>query len=132
MVIMSLGKIAFIFWHTDHTTRRHHHIETDFREAAMMSAPVSQLGCCKRLLHHCFIYFPRGWREQVEELVVALKVLTFAQASLMAWEMLELLNPRIFRHLFRAHVVCLMKSASDKEERCAKTESTDSDSYSTY
>jgi hypothetical protein len=115
-------------------TRRHRHIETDFRAAAMCCCPLSQYGCFKRLLHH-MLHSPAEWRKQVEELVVAMKALTDAQAELMSWEMIELLDPCLYRRLRRylmryKEEDSLMKS---EEDRCVRTESTYSDSsYSTY
>jgi hypothetical protein len=70
---------------------------------------------------------PAEWRKQVEELVVALKALSAAQASLMSREMFDLLCPRHFRRSPRA-----LANEKGKEEMFANTESTDSDSYSAY
>jgi hypothetical protein len=112
----TLGKIALYFRHPCDDTRRHRHIETDFRETAMWSGPVSQLGYCKRLLY-CFGLHAE-WRKQVEELVVALKALTAAQASKMAWEMLELLDPGAFR-TYRY----LRAMNRREEEKCVDAES---------
>jgi hypothetical protein len=131
-----LKVIAIFFRHPYYDeTRYHHHIETDFRRAAMRSYPTSQYGCSKRLYY--YFHTPAEWREQVEELLVALKALTFAQVSLMNWEMIELLHPSSSRFLRRIQMRqkeedLLMKSAVDKEETCVETESTDSDFYSTY
>jgi hypothetical protein len=121
---------------------RHRHIETDIRETAMWYGPVPQLGFCTRLAYCTELHTPAEWREQVEELLVALKALTAAHASLMVWEMAELLSPRTFRNLQlrksrQLWKLCKeeklsMKRAVGTEERCMKTESTDADSYSTH
>jgi hypothetical protein len=136
-LIYELMHIALLFRRPFYDeTRRHRHIETDFRDTAMWCCPISQYGCCKRLLYY-MLHIPAEWREQVEELVVAMKALPAAQAELMSWEMLELLGPRYYRGLRHIHMRhkeedLLMKIAVGKEERYVRTESTDSDSYSTY
>ncbi len=74
---------------------------------------------------------PTEWREQVKELVTALKPLTAAHASLMSLDMEELVYRPISRRLRTPPALVTEK---DKEERCEDNESTDSDSdsYSTY
>jgi hypothetical protein len=129
-LIGELKVIPIFFRHPYYDeTRYHRHIETDFRQAALRSYPISQYGC--------YFHTPAEWREQVEELVAALKALTFAQVSLFDWFMLELSHPsssRFLRHIQmrQKEEDLLMKNAADKEETCVETESTDSDSYSTY
>jgi hypothetical protein len=132
-ILGGLWEIAVFFRHTDDDTCRQRRIERRFH-IAMWFGPVSQLGCCRRLLYLHGLHIPAEWREQVEELVVALKALTAAQASLMSWEMeelllRELLGPQIFRQVYGPPALADEKG---KEEMCTKTESTDSDSCSTY
>jgi hypothetical protein len=135
-LIGDLEDIAIDFRHLYYDqTHYHRHIGSDLRRTALWGGPISQYGCCKRFLF--YIHTPAEWRVQVEELVVALKALTFAQVSLMYWEMLELLRPSHYRlvrciHMQHKEEDLLMKNAVDKEERCVETESTDSDSYYTY
>jgi hypothetical protein len=118
-LIGDLQDIALDFRHLYYDqTRYHRHIGTDFRRTALLSGPTSQYGCCKRFLF--YIYTPAEWREQVEELLVAMKALTFAQVSLMYWEMLELLRPSSYRFLRRIHMQhkeedLLMKNAIQQE-----------------
>jgi hypothetical protein len=135
--------LIYIFRHADTSLplplTRHHIIEIHFRWSAMISCPVSQLGFCTRLAYCTELHAPAEWREQVEELLVALKASTAAQVSMMVWEMAELLSPRTFRSLqimkedqLMKKKKLSMKRAVDTEERCMRTESTDADSYSTY
>jgi hypothetical protein len=123
-----LWEIAAFFRFTDDDTCRQRRIERHFN-IAMWFGPVSQLGCCRRLLYLHGLHIPAEWREQIKELVVALKALTATQASLMDWEMVELLDPRLFRRLCRPPALADEKG---KEERYMKTESTDYDSYLFY
>jgi hypothetical protein len=125
-----LWVMALSFRPTDDDTQRQHYIDEDIGIAIWL-APTSQLGCCKRLLYNwcCGLYIPAEWREQVEELMVALKALTTAQASLMFWEMLQLLDPRRF-HRFRG-LPPLLANHKEGEQWCEKTKATDSDSEST-
>jgi hypothetical protein len=124
----------------DDDTVVHHEIEICLRWSAMNSGPVSQLGYCELLGYITELYIPAEWREEVEELLVALKALTAAQISSMVWEMAELLSPHTFRflHYCRARQLkrteedLLMKKAVDTEERSVTTESTDAESYSSY
>jgi hypothetical protein len=133
--LMNIAQSEFLFrrWSYRDETRHHRRIETDFRHTAMWSCPTT--GCFKHFLLYYLQQIPAGWREQVEDLVVAMKALTAAQAVLMAWEMVELLDPFLYRgnyflHMRHKEEVLLMKS---EEERCVRTESTDCDSsYSTY
>jgi hypothetical protein len=114
------------YWREDLMTRledialfvhRHHHIETDIRETAMWYGPVAQLGWCKRLLYQEGLHVPAEWRKRVEELLVALKALTAAQVSLMAWEMVELLSsPSDFRRLRRRRALQLKWEEEDLQE----------------
>lgn len=119
-------------------TRRHRLLE-EFREIALWFGPIPQRGCCKRLLYSHMLYVPSEWREQVKELVVALKALTAAHASLMWLEMDELLYRPMVRRVLRHRPAILAEfpwaDEKCKEERSVKTESTestDSDSYSSY
>jgi hypothetical protein len=118
-LILEFRKIAIDFRRPYYDGTRHHRlIETDFRRTAMWGGPISQYGCCKRFLF--YIHTPAEWKEQVEELLVAMKALTFAQVSLMYWEMLELLRPshyRLARHIHMQHKEedLLMKNAIQQE-----------------
>jgi hypothetical protein len=98
----SLGYIDRYCRYPDDDTDRHHQIETHFRWSAMNSGPVSQLDCCQCLAYCTELHIPAEWREQVEELLVALKALTAAQTSLMVWEIAELLSPHTLRSLRRS------------------------------
>jgi hypothetical protein len=135
------GVALFSFWHRDDDTDtlRQRYIEKEI-EYVLWAGPASQLGCWKRLLYDNSwgLYIPAEWREQVDELVVALKALTTAQALLMYGEMRQLLDPRPFHRLGSRP---LLANRDGKEERCEKTESTESESdsestacgsYSTY
>jgi hypothetical protein len=119
------------------TTQRERYVDEEMG-IVMWCCPTSQLGCCKRLVYNwcCGLYVPAEWRKQVKGLMVALKALTTAQASLMFWEMLELLDPRRFHRLSRSRLP-LVRTTGGKEEWCEKTKATDSEStesgsYSTY
>jgi hypothetical protein len=114
----------------DDDTLRQRHIDEEI-EFALWAGPASQLGCCKRLLYDYSwgLYIPAEWREQVEELVVALKALTAAQASLMNWQMWQLLGPRPLKRL-GSRPALLANNKEGKEERCEKTVSTGPDSES--
>jgi hypothetical protein len=126
-LLLKLREIALFCRHND--TRRHRHIG-EIRKIALWFGPFPQLGCCRRLLYGHMLYVPTKWREQVKELVVALEALTAAQASLMSREMVELLMPHFTSICLR--ILPALADERSKEERSVKTESTDSDSYSTY
>jgi hypothetical protein len=128
ILLGGLWNFALFFRHTDDDTLRQRYIEKEI-EIAMWFGPVSQLGCWRGLLYRHMLLVPTEWRVQVQELVMALKVLTAVQASLMFREMWDLLCPRPFRRLLSRPALTYKKG---KEERCAETESTDSDSSSTY
>jgi hypothetical protein len=128
-LLRGLRWIALFFRHTDDDTVRQRYVYRVI-EFALLSGPASQLGCWKRLLYDYSwgLYIPAEWREQVEELAVALKALTAAQASLMFWEMWQLLDPRPFHRLGSRPALAKKEGT---EERCEKTEFTESDSEST-
>jgi hypothetical protein len=127
-----LWSIALSFPLTDDTTRRERYVDERIG-IAMWLGPTSQFSWCKRLLYNwcCGLYIPAEWRKQVEELMVALKALTTAQASFMFWEMLQLLDPSRF-HLLSRRRLPLVRTKEGKEEWCEKTKAADSDSESTY
>jgi hypothetical protein len=75
ILLGGLWDFALFFRHTDDDTRRQRYIEKEI-DITMWFGPVCQLGCCKHLLYDHMLRVPAEWREQVEELVVALKVLT--------------------------------------------------------
>jgi hypothetical protein len=131
---LKLSTIAIHFCRDITDTRNQHRTIENFREVALWYSPISQLGCCKRLLYGYRLPSPTEWREQVERLVVALKALNATQAKSMSQEMMKLYCPHIFYYVrsrsYRALALRLAKEKG-KEERCGKTESTDSDSYST-
>jgi hypothetical protein len=126
-----LWEIALFAPPTDDATRRERYIDEEMG-IVMWLGPISQLGCRKRLLYNwcCGLYIPGEWRKQVKELIVALKALTNAQASLMFWRMLQLLDPRRFHRLSRSRLP-LVRTTGGKEEWCEKTKATDSDFEST-
>lgn len=131
-MLWTLWEIAHFCRHTD--TRGRHRLIEEIREIAKWVGPVSQLGYCKRLLYDYHIYAPAEWREQLKEVVVALKPLTVAQASLMSLEMVEILRPHL---LLRPQCPRLRRippaltNEKGKKDKGENTESTDSDSYST-
>jgi hypothetical protein len=129
-LLWRLWRIAYFCQHTD--TRHYcHHLIEGIRRIALWHGPIPQLGCRKRLLYKFMLHVPTEWREQVKELVTALKPLTAAHASLMSLDMEELVYRPISRRLRTPPALVTEK---DKEERCEDNESTDSDSdsYSTY
>jgi hypothetical protein len=128
-LLWKLREIALFCEHND--TRRRRLIEV-IGGIALWSGPISQLGCCKRLLYKHMLYVPTEWREQVKELVAALNPLSTSHATLMSLEMDELLYRPILRRLGLLHHLDALADEKCKEERSVKTESTDSDSYSTY
>jgi hypothetical protein len=127
-LLMDLLGFALRFRHTD-TCHQHRRI-ADMRETVLWSGPISQHGCCKRLLYGYKLHVPTEWREQVEGLVVAMKALNAAQTSLLSQEIMKLYRPRTFHRIRRSAIALANKQG--KEDRYAETESTDSDSYSTY
>jgi hypothetical protein len=128
LVLHGLWYIARFFRHTDDDTRRQRFIKSEI-EVAKWFGPTPQLGC-ERLLYGCYgLYIPAEWRKQVKELMVALKPLTAAQASLMWWEMVELLRLHCSR---RRRSPPALANEKGKKDKGAETECTDSDSYSTY
>jgi hypothetical protein len=128
ILVLKLWEIARYCRH-DETGR--YRLIGEIRKIAIWSGPCPQLGYFKRLLYGHRLYVPTEWREQVKELVAALKALDAAQISLMSGEMFELLMP-----LFppRRHSPPALANANEKGKKgkCVETESTDSDSYSTY
>jgi hypothetical protein len=104
----SLNSIFVLF--PDNDTLRHHYVETEFRKMAMMCGPEAQLGWCKRL--YCRAYQPTAeWREQVKELVVALKAITTNECEILWWKMCESAYPTLLDEL-------MMVGAIKKEEMC--------------
>jgi hypothetical protein len=148
LLMTLLGISLSTVWFANDDTQRQRHIE-DIHETTLWSGPISQLGCCKRLLYAYKLHAPAEWREQVEELVAALKDLTAAQAWTISSAMMKLLRPDIYYHTRKTRLAFLAKKEGKelaflakkegKEELCEKTESsesdsesTDSSSYSTY
>jgi hypothetical protein len=86
--------------HSDDETGYRRFIKTEFRETAIWSGPRDphswRNSNCMQSISALTFKPTAEWKEQVKELVMALKVITSYQCSFIYMKMFELVQPRLF------------------------------------